>query len=225
MCDAMNLQALIFDLDGVLVETADYHYRSWQLLAAEEGLDFTWDLNEQLRSISRRASLEIILRQNNRVVDAAAMTDMLERKNRAYLESLQGMDASSLLPGAVVLIGQARAAGLKLAVASASRNAEAVLLRTGIYDLFDLVMDGNSNLPSKPAPDLFVRVAQRLGIAPGNCAVLEDALVGIDAALAAGMWSVGLGPAHRVGHAHVRFDSLEGVTLAGILAGLEQSRG
>jgi kojibiose phosphorylase len=159
------------------------------------------------------------------VVDAAAMADMLERKNRAYLESLQGMDASSLLPGAVALIGEARAAGLKLAVASASRNAEAVLLRTGIFDLFDLVMDGNSNLPSKPAPDLFVRVAQRLGIAPGNCAVLEDALVGIDAALAAGMWSVGLGPAHRVGRAHVRFDSLEGVTLAGILAGLEQSRG
>jgi kojibiose phosphorylase len=151
------------------------------------------------------------------------MADMLERKNRAYLQSLQSMDASSLLPGAVALIGEARAAGLKLAVASASRNAEAVLLRTGIRDLFDLVMDGNSNLPSKPAPDLFMRVAQQLGIAPGNCAVLEDAAVGIDAALAAGMWSVGLGPAHRVGRAHVRFDGLEGVTLAGVLAGLEHA--
>lgn len=219
----MDLQAIIFDLDGVIADTAEYHYRSWQSLADEEGLRFSHAINERLRSLSRQASLEIILAENSRTVDQTTLEEMLARKNRAYLDLLAQMDAGALLPGVRELIDEARASGLKLAVASASRNAAAVLQRTGLYDAFDAVVDSNTDLPSKPAPDLLLRAAQILGAAPDRCVVLEDAAAGIDAALAAGMWAVGLGPQERVGHAHVRFDSLAGVTLQAVLAGLEDA--
>lgn len=217
----MELQALIFDLDGVIADTAGYHFESWQQLAAEEGLAFDWQLNERLRSLSRRASLEIILAENGRTIDEAQMADLLARKNHAYLRLIGQMDARALLPGVAALITEAKAAGMKLAVASASRNAVAVLQRTGVHDAFDAVVDSTSGLPSKPAPDLLLRAAQELGVAPGRCAVLEDAAVGIDAALAAGMWTVGLGPPGRTGRAHVRLDSLRDISLATMLAALE----
>lgn len=217
----MALHALIFDLDGVIADTASYHFESWRQIAAEEGLAFDWQLNERLRSLSRRASLEIILAENGRAVDEAQMADLLARKNRVYLALLEQMDARALLPGVAALIAEARAAGMQMAVASASRNAVAVLRRTGVHEAFDAVVDSTSGLPSKPAPDLLLRAAQELGVAPGRCAVLEDAAVGIDAALAAGMWTIGLGPQERVGHAHVRLDSLHDVTLAALLAALK----
>ncbi len=217
----MNFQALIFDLDGVIADTAGYHFESWQQLAAEEGLAFDWQLNERLRSLARRASLEIILAENGRTLDEPQMAAWLTRKNQSYLRLLEQMDARVLLPGAAELIAEARAAGLKLAVASASRNAAAVLQRIGVHDAFDAVVDSNSGLPSKPAPDLLLCAADALGAAPAGCIVLEDAAAGIDAALAAGMWAVGLGPPARVGHAHLRLDSLAGISLAALLIALE----
>ncbi|MBE2233088.1 MAG: beta-phosphoglucomutase [Anaerolinea sp.] len=217
----MKLHALIFDLDGVIADTASYHFQSWQQLAAEEGWAFTWELNERLRSLARRASLEIILAANDRAVDEPTMAELLARKNYFYLALLEQMDAGALLPGVLELIAEARAAGLKLAVASASRNAVAVLQRTGVYGAFDAVVDSNSGLPSKPAPDLLLRAAAEVQTAPAVCLVLEDAAAGIDAALAAGMWTVGLGPPQRVGHAHLRLDSLAGVSLAALLAALD----
>jgi kojibiose phosphorylase len=219
----MDLQALIFDLDGVIADTASYHYASWRQLATEEGLAFDWQLNERLRSLSRRASLEIILAENGRTVAEGQMADLLARKNQAYLRLLEQMDASALLPGVVALIAEAKIAGMKLAVASASRNAVAVLQRTGVHEAFDAVVDSTSGLPSKPAPDLLLRAAQELGVAPIRCAVLEDAAVGIDAALAAGMWAIGLGPQERVGHAHLCLDSLHGVSLAVVLTALKNA--
>lgn len=219
----MRLHALIFDLDGVIADTAGYHFHAWQQLATEEGWMFTWELNERLRSLARRASLELILAENGRVVDEQQMAELLARKNRFYLALLEQMDARALLPGVLALIAEARAAGLKLAVASASRNAVAVLQRTGIYGAFDAVVDSNSGLPSKPAPDLLLRAAAEVQSAPAACLVLEDAAAGIDAALAAGMWTVGLGPPERVGHAHLRLDSLAGVSLAALLAALDRT--
>lgn len=217
----MNFQALIFDLDGVIADTAGYHFESWRQLAAEEGLAFDWQLNERLRSLARRASLEIILAENGRTLDEPQMAAWLTRKNESYLRLLEQMDAGALLPGAAALIAEARAAGLKLAVASASRNAVAVLQRTGVYDAFDAVVDSNSGLPSKPAPDLLLCAAQVVRVPPAECLVLEDAAAGIDAALAAGMWTVGLGPQERVGHAHLRLESLAGVDLAALLIKLK----
>ncbi len=142
----------------------------------------------------------------------------MARKNEVYLQLLEGMDASALLPGVVPLIEEAATAGLWLAVGSASRNAEAVLRRTAIRDCFDVVVDGNRDLPSKPAPDLFLEVARQLDTVPDRCLVIEDAAVGIRAAQVAGMWTVGVGPFEQTDQAHVRFESLDGVTLADVLA-------
>jgi len=220
---AMRLTALIFDLDGVIADTSDLHFQSWLQVTPEYGLLVDHALNDRLRSRSRRASLEIILAENGRELSESVCEDLMARKNQVYLQLLQGMDASALLPGVVPLIEEASAAGLRLAVGSASRNAEAVLRRTGIRDRFDLVVDGNRDLPSKPAPDLFLEVARQLATLPDRCLVIEDADVGIRAAQAAGMWSVGVGPVEQTGQAHVRFDSLEHVTLADVLAALAEA--
>lgn len=219
----MNLAAIIFDLDGVITDTAEHHYRAWQRLADEEGLRFNRQINERLRGVSRRASLEIILAENNRQVSEEQMAEWMDRKNAYYAASLQEVTPADLLPGALEFIQEARAAGLKIALGSASKNARTVIERLGIADLLDVIADGYSVTRTKPAPDLFLWAAERLGVPPGLCAVVEDAAAGIDAALAAGMWAVGLGPHERVGHAHVRFDSLQGVRLADVLAGLEDA--
>lgn len=219
----MVLAGVIFDLDGVITDTAEYHYRAWQRLADEEGLRFDRAMNERLRGVSRRASLEIILAENNRRVSEAQMAEWMERKNAYYVASLAEVTPADLLPGAVPFIRELRDAGIRVALGSASKNARIVLERLGIAHLFDVVADGTSVERTKPAPDLFLWAARQMGLSPGLCAVVEDAAAGIDAALAAGMWAIGLGPEERVGHAHVRFDSLEDVTLERVLTGLENA--
>ena len=222
MTETIQLAALIFDLDGVIADTSDLHYQSWLQVTAEYGLFFDRSLNERLRSLSRRASLEVILAENGRDLPETACVDLMARKNQVYLQLMDGVDSGALLPGVVSLIDEAKAACLRLAVGSASRNAEAVLRHTGIRERFDLVLDGNSGLPSKPAPDLFLAIARQLDAAPGQCLVIEDAEVGILAALAAGMWTAGVGPAEQMKSAHVCFDGLEGVSLADMLATLAE---
>jgi len=219
----MELRALIFDLDGVITDTAEYHYRSWQRLADEEGMRFSREINERLRGVSRRASLQIMLDENGRAATEEQVTEWMERKNNYYVASLDEITPADLLPGAVAFIQELRAAGVKTALGSASRNAQSVIDRLAVAHLLDVIADGFSVERPKPEPDLFLWAADKLGVAPANCAVVEDAAAGIDAALAAGMWAVGLGPQERVGHAHVRFDSLEGITLAAVLAGLENA--
>ena len=219
----MQLHAAIFDLDGVITDTAEFHYRSWQQMSAEEGMVFSREINERLRGVSRRASLEIILAENGRTTTEAQIAEMMARKNDFYVAMLNEITSADLLPGALDLIHELRAAGIVVALGSASKNAATVLERLGIASLLHVVADGYSVARSKPAPDLFLWAADQLGIAPASCAVVEDAAAGIDAALAAGMWAVGLGPQARVGHAHARFDSLDGVGLAQILAALEDA--
>jgi kojibiose phosphorylase len=215
----VELRAVIFDLDGVITDTAEYHYRAWQRMADEEGLPFDRSINEQLRGVSRQASLEIILA--GRVLPAEKMAELMERKNRYYVDSLAQITPADLLPGAVDLLQELRSAGIKTAIGSASKNASLVLERLGIDGLLDAVADGYSVERTKPAPDLFLKAAELLNEPPALCAVVEDAAAGVDAAKAAGMWAVGLGPEERVGHADVRLDSLDGVTLADLQAQLE----
>ena len=217
----MKLEAIIFDLDGVITDTAEYHYRAWQRLADEEGLPFNRQVNEHLRGVSRRSSLEIILA--GRPATEAEIAELTERKNRYYVAMLAGVTPADLLPGAVDLLRELRAAGVKVGIGSVSKNAHTVLDRLGICDLLDAIADGFSAERSKPAPDLFLKAAEMLGVRPAFCAVVEDAAVGVDAALAAGMWAIGLGPASRVGHAHARFESLAGVTLAAIRTALQDA--
>lgn len=213
------MRAVIFDLDGVVTDTAEYHYLAWQRLADEEGLTFDRAVNERLRGISRRESLAVLA--EGVPMDEARAAELMERKNSYYVAFLDRIGPGDVLPGVLDLLADLRSHGYATAIASASRNTPMVLDRLGVTGLFDVVVDGNANLPAKPAPDVFAEAARRLGVPAEQCVVVEDATAGIEGALAAGMWTVGLGPSERVGMAHVRLDDLSHTTLACLLAALE----
>jgi len=216
----VTIRAFIFDLDGVLTDTAEYHYRGWQRLAHEIGVPFTRADNEALRGIPRRASLLMILK--GRQYSEEQLLEMMERKNRYYLELINEITPHDLLPGARELLEDVRAAGLKSALGSASRNAPEVVERLGITGLLDAVSHGGSVERQKPAPDLFLYAAKQLGLHPAQCAVIEDAASGIAAARAGGFRSVGLGPHERVGKADLILPSLKGVHVSDLLIALDK---
>jgi beta-phosphoglucomutase len=214
------IQAFLFDLDGVLTDTSEYHYRSWKQLADEEGIPFNRTDNEALRGLSRRESLENMLK--GRVIPEETAQAWMERKNRYYIEYISQMPASDLLPGAVELLDELRGAGIHTAIASGSKNAGLVLDRLQLWSKVDVVADGNTVTRSKPAPDLFLSAATKLGLQPAVCVVVEDAAAGVEAGKAAGMLTLGLGPVERVGQADMVLPSLEGAKLAEILSKLER---
>ena len=207
--------AFIFDLDGVITDTAEYHFRGWKRLADEEDLSFTREDNEHLRGIHRHESLMLILK--DRLYPEEKIQEMMERKNSYYLEFIKEISWRDLLPGARELLEEIRTAGLKNALGSASKNTGEVIERLGIHSLFDAISDGHSVERQKPAPDLFLHAAQQLSLSPAECVVVEDAAAGIEAARAGGFRSVGLGPAEHVGKADVIFPNLTGVRLSDLL--------
>ena len=209
------IRAFIFDLDGVITDTAEYHYRGWKRLADEEGLSFTREDNEHLRGISRRESLMMIIK--DKVYSEEKIQEMMEHKNGYYLDFIKEISPRDLLPGAKELLEEIRTAGLKNALGSASKNAGEVIERLGIQHLFDAISDGHSVERQKPAPDLFLHAARQLDLTPADCVVVEDAAAGIEAARAGGFRSVGLGPGERVGQADALFPSLAGVRLSDLL--------
>jgi beta-phosphoglucomutase len=217
-----SIRGFIFDLDGVLTDTAEYHYRGWKRLADEEGIPFTREDNESLRGIPRRESLMLILK--GRQYPEEKILEMMERKNNYYLKFIQEVTPKDLLPGARELLEEVHKAGLRSALGSASKNAPDVIRRLGIADLLDAVSDGSSVERQKPAPDLFLHAARQLDLKPEECVVVEDAAAGIQAGRAGGFHTVGLGPGQRVGNANVIFPSLEGIHLAMILSALDQVR-
>ncbi len=217
---SLQIRGAIFDLDGVLTDTSEFHYLGWQRLADEEGLPFDRQANEALRGIPRRESLLRIL--GNRSVTEEQIQEMMERKNRYYQELIEGVTPANLLPGALELLQELRSAGIKVAIGSASKNARTVIHKLGIEGLVDAVSDGHSVEQHKPAPDLFLHAAGQLGLSPKECVVFEDAESGVKAALAAGMWAVGLGSVERVGAAHVVLPGLEGVRWADLRVRLEE---
>lgn len=219
----MPVRAFIFDLDGVLTDTAEYHYRAWKRLADEEGWPFTRQDNEALRGIPRRESLLMILK--GQTLPEERILELTERKNRYYLEYIREVSPGDLLPGAREFLQELRAAGLKTALGSASKNAPQVVQQLGIAELLDVIADGSSVARQKPAPDLFLYAADRLGVPPAECVVVEDAAAGIAAARAGGFRSIGLGPVERVGAADVVLPSLEGVRLEQILPRLLEQEG
>lgn len=215
-----RIKGFIFDLDGVLTDTAEYHYRGWKRLADEEGMPFTREDNEFLRGIPRRESLMLILKE--RIYPEDRIRQMMERKNNYYLEFIKEISPRDLLPGARELLEEIRSTGLKSALGSASKNAPEVVRRLGIANLLDAISDGNSVERQKPAPDLFLHAARQLNLKPEECVVVEDAAAGIEAARAGGFHTVGLGPRERVGEAEVIFPSLAGVHLDMLLSAFGQ---
>ncbi|GAC1458017.1 MAG: hypothetical protein NVSMB70_02230 [Chamaesiphon sp.] len=211
-----NIRGVIFDLDGVLTDTAYFHYLGWQRFADEEGIPFDWEANEGMRGLTRRDSLLYIL--GNRQVTEAQMQEMMDRKNRYYLEFMDSITPANVLPGVITLLKELRSAGIKVALGSSSKNAKPVIERLGIADQLDAIADGYSVERPKPAPDLFLYAAQLLDLPPEQCVVVEDAGAGVEAALAAGMWAVGTGPIERLGDAHVILTSLENVHWSDLLA-------
>lgn len=187
------IQACIFDLDGVIVDTAVYHYQAWKRLANELGFDFTEAQNERLKGISRMRSLELILEWGGIHKTAAEQQELATRKNEWYVEMINRMTPQEILPGAKEFLEQVRSAGLKTALGSASKNSSTILERTALLPLFDAIVDGNTVTASKPDPEVFLKGAAALSIAADHCVVFEDAIAGIAAAKAAGMKAVGIG--------------------------------
>lgn len=210
-----KIEAFIFDLDGVLTDTAEYHYQAWKRLADEEGLPFNRRDNEKLRGVSRRASLELILK--DRPVSEEKIREMMERKNGYYRSHLEGMDEKDLLPGAVDILEKLKSKGCRLALASASKNAPTVVKRLKIGSYFEVIADGNSVEKTKPAPDLFLFVSEKLNLLPEKCIVVEDAEAGIAAAKAAGMATIGIGPPERVGEADHIYPGVWAIKLEEVL--------
>ena len=210
----------IFDLDGVLTDTSEFHYLAWKRLADEEGIPFDREANEQLRGIDRRDSLLRLL--NGRSFPEEKLQEMMDRKNRYYLDLIAGITPQDLLPGAGNFLDQLHAAGIKIAIGSASKNARSVIEKLGLQSQIDAIADGNSVERQKPFPDLFLHAASLLNLRPQHCIVFEDAGAGVEAALAGNMWAVGLGPQERVGQAHLTFDNLDGLQWESISKALEK---
>lgn len=211
------VRGLIFDLDGVITDTAEYHFLAWKRVADEEGLPFTRDDNEALRGLSRRESLMRLLK--GRPIDEATTLAWMERKNAYYLAYLDQITPDSLLPGVGPLLQDAKGAGLKLGIGSSSKNARQVMDHLQLASLFDVIGDGYCVVNAKPAPDLFLWVAGALGVYPTQAVVFEDAEAGVEAALRGGFRAVGLGAAAGDA-ATLRLPSLEAPPLSEILSRL-----
>lgn len=209
------LRAFIFDLDGVITDTAEFHYQAWKRLAEEESIPFTRKDNEELRGVSRERSLELLI--GDREYSEHEKKVLMERKNRYYQDLVAAITSDDLLPGAGNIIKRLKNNGYKLAVASASKNAKTVIKNLGLEDTFDTITDGYSVKNGKPAPDLFLYTADKIGVLPEYCAVLEDAKSGVEAALAANMMAIGIGPAERVGAADYVYNTIADVDLNEIL--------
>ncbi|GAM61023.1 beta-phosphoglucomutase [Vibrio ishigakensis] len=192
-------KAFIFDLDGVITDTAELHYQAWQRMADEEGYHFDREINEQLRGVSRQASLNIIL--NGAEISEEKFAELMTRKNDYYVQLLDTISAEDVLPGIEQFLLELNARGIKVALASASKNARPILHKLGLTPLFDAIGDGWSVTRSKPAPDVFIHAAGQVGVNADECIVVEDAEAGVDAAKEAGMRVIGIGPQDRVGHA------------------------
>lgn len=209
-----QIKACLFDLDGVIVDTAVYHYRAWKRLANHLGFDFTEEENEKLKGVSRVRSLQLILEWGGVQKSEAEQAELAELKNSWYVEMINDMTPEEILPGAKEFLEAVRAAGLKTALGSASKNSGTILSKVGLLDHFDAIVDGNTVTASKPDPEVFLKGAEALGCLPAECVVFEDAIAGVQAALAGGMKVVGIGDAETLTGAHLVVAGLHEMNLA-----------
>jgi len=208
-----TIKACIFDLDGVIVDTAVYHYKAWKRLANELGFDFTEQDNEKLKGVSRTRSLELILQWGGVTKTDAEKEQLAARKNEWYVEMISKMTPEEILPGAKEFLETCIAAGIKTALGSASKNSGMILEKTGITHLFNAIIDGNKVTKPKPDPEVFLKGAEELNEAPANCVVFEDAIAGVEAAIAGGMKVVGIGSPQVLGEASLVVSGLNAMSL------------
>ena len=188
-----NIKACIFDLDGVIVDTAIYHYKAWKQLANQLGFDFTEAQNEKLKGVSRVRSLQLILQWGGITKNEAEQEVLATEKNTWYVEMISHMKPDEILPGAKEFVQSCRDAGIKTALGSASKNSMIILEKIDMVSMFDAIIDGNKVSKAKPDPEVFLKGAEAVGVPPANCVVFEDAIAGIEAAIAGGMKAVGIG--------------------------------
>ena len=188
-----RFKAVIFDLDGVITDTAHYHFLAWQALAASQGVSFSLEDNEQLKGIDRMGSLDRILARAPRSYTSSEKLALADQKNAHYQQLIATMTPADLLPGAVAALAAVRAAGLKVGLASVSKNAFTVLDHLGISACFDYVVDAALIAQGKPHPEIFLKAASALGVAPADCLGVEDAVAGVASIKAAGMFALGVG--------------------------------
>lgn len=208
----MNKQAFIFDLDGVIVDTAKYHYKAWRKLANDLDFEFTLEQNELLKGVSRVKSLEILLDIGGIELPENEKQKIMFEKNEHYLEFISKMGQEEILDGIYETLLFLKEQQIPFALGSASKNARLILNQLELIDLFDAIVDGNDVSLAKPNPEVFLIAAQKLGMDPQNCVVVEDAIAGIDAANAAGMTCIGIGDKEALFEADYIFSSTTGLT-------------
>ena len=197
------IKACIFDLDGVIIDTAQYHFLAWQRLAQELGIHFTKEHNERLKGVSRTQSLEILLELGGKSLDENSKAILASRKNEWFVEYINKLKPEDTYPGVKELLMKIRKKGMKVGLASSSKNARTVISLIGIKDEFDAIVDGTMISKTKPDPEIFLLAASKLQTSPSECIVFEDAEAGVEASLRAGMKTVGIGSPSQLGKANV----------------------
>lgn len=200
-----NKKAFIFDLDGVIVDTAKYHFLAWQKIAAELGIEFTTEHNEELKGVSRVRSLDLILELGRMTASQEDKDRWLKQKNEDYLSYLVHMNQSEILPGVLHILQFLKEQNQPIALGSASKNARPILEKTGIIHYFDAIVDGNDVTNAKPDPEVFLQATRQIGATNENSIVFEDSVAGIQAANIAGMLSIGIGEASILKEAQYNF--------------------
>lgn len=189
----MNKKGFIFDLDGVIVDTARYHFLAWQKLANSIGINFNEAQNEHLKGVSRVRSLEKILEWGDKSLSHEDFKDLMAKKNEDYLSYIDGMDEAEILPDVKKILKYLKMNDHPIALGSASKNARAILSKVGLDKVFDAIIDGNNVTRAKPDPEVFLKAAEQIHISPEDCIVFEDSLAGVQAANIANMVSIGIG--------------------------------
>ncbi|ADV48304.1 beta-phosphoglucomutase [Cellulophaga sp. E16_2] len=204
----------IFDLDGVIVDTAKYHYLAWRKLANELGFEFTHEQNELFKGVSRKRCLEILLAIGKIKATQEQFDSWMIEKNVDYLAYIENMDVSEILPDVPKVLDYLKHKNIPIALGSASKNAKPILEKVNLLSYFDVLVDGNNVTKAKPDPEVFLIAAKQLGVKPCNCIVFEDAVAGIEAANAAGMISIGIGDAEILNQAKYNFKDFTEISLS-----------
>lgn len=213
----MEYKGLLFDLDGVLADTAKYHFLAWREIAGELGIEFTIKDNERLKGVSRERSFEIVLEVGNKTMAKEEQKKYCERKNERYLSYIQKMEEDEILPGVREFLEDARKKGYLISLGSASKNSALILDRLNITHYFDAVIDGTKVTKAKPDPEVFVKGAEALGLPCNSCIVFEDAEAGIEAAHRGGMKAIGVGTKENLPEADIVIPGFLGLTVDDIL--------